>query len=154
MNDKKICGRLVVVVILFLLGVLPAHAADTHRLLTLHVASTHFGVDGYNEKNHGLGLRLGAGYWYGMAGGYKNSDGFDSTYIGGGKTIARFSVASINLNGGLVTGYNNATVAPFLIPEFSFDLRAVQVMFSYLPAIKINGIKTDDALALSIGVNF
>jgi hypothetical protein len=137
-----------------LLPVLPAAAGDApHGLLVLHLVSNHLGVDGYNEQNPGLGLRFGRGDWYGAAGFYKNSLSHDSVYVGAGRTLARLGPVAFSLNAGLVTGYN-VPVAPFLMPEIALNLGRAQVLVDYFPKVKIEGSKTDHALALSIGVPF
>ncbi len=149
-------GRTVVALILSL-SVLPATAAEESTalqgLLALHLTSNHLGAEGYNEENPGLGLRLGRGNWYGALGFYKNSLRRDSVYVGAGKTLARRGPVALNLNGGLVSGYD-LPVAPFLIPELALHLGRAQAMVSYFPKIKMDGAKTEHTLALSIGVPF
>ena len=127
--------------------------ADGSRMLTIHLASSHLGADGFNEENPGIGLRLGRGDWYGAAGFYKNSLSRNSVYAGAGKTLGRIGPLAFNLNGGFVTGYN-VPVAPFISPEVMFDFGRARAILSYVPKVTIKDTKTEHALALSIGVSF
>lgn len=132
----------------------PVAADDTQpRLLTIHLASDHFGAEGYNGRNPGLGLRLGKGDWYGAVGFYKNSLNRDSVYAGGGKTLARRGPVSFNLNAGIVTGYD-MPAAPFISPEAVLDFGRVRAMVGYFPKMAIAGTKTEHVLAVSVGVPF
>lgn len=137
------------------LGGAPRQADDKnkYRMLAIHLLSNHLGADGYNEQNPGIGVRTGQGDWYSAAGSYKNSLGRDSAYIGGGKTIGRLGPVELNLNGGLVTGYDTP-VAPYLSPELALKIGKARVMLNYIPGVKIGDVKSQQALGLSLGAEF
>lgn len=130
-----------------------AEDKNKYRMLAIHLLSNHLGAEGYNEQNPGLGVRLGSGDWYAAAGGYKNSLGRDSVYAGGGKTLGRMGPVDLNLNGGLVTGYD-LPVAPYLSPELALKIGKARVMLNYIPRVKIGDKKSDQALGLSLGAEF
>lgn len=133
-----------------------ARADDPYRAIAIHLLSNHLGAKGYNESNPGVGVRFGLGNsdWYGAFGNYKNSISRDSTYVGAGKTLAKMGPVSLNLNGGLVTGYGDSPVAPFLSPEIEMQIGRARAMLNYFPKVKVGDMKSEHAIGLSLGVPF
>lgn len=129
------------------------NADSSHRTLTLHLLSTHFGGGDYNEQNLGLGLRAGRNAWCAMAGFYKNSLDRNSVYAGAGWTLGRLGPAAIAVNAGAVSGYAESAV-PFITPEFVMEFRGLQVLVTYLPKFETKHAKTAHTLALSLGATF
>lgn len=118
----------------------------------MHMASKHPGAKGYNENNPGLGLRVDRGGHYWQAGAFNNSLGEVSGYAGIGKRLWRTGPLEIGASAGLVTGYPDIPVAPFIMPELGLDLGKAKVLVNYIPKFKSGDMKVDPAIGLSIGI--
>lgn len=87
----------------------------------------------YNEENVGVGYRFGK--YDVMVGTYRNSVNRTSVYAGyeaRWKLVENFQVG---LLAGGVTGYSEAAVKPFVLPELVLDFRGVELATSYVPRV-------------------
>ena len=123
--------------------------------LVVHVACRHGDRDAaLNEVNPGLGVRLGRGWGFWMAGGYLNSLAKPSLYAGAGKTLYTLGPASFNILGGLITGYSNVA-APLLLPEVAVHAGPGAVLFNFVPPVKTGqGGTAGGVVSLSFSVKF
>ena len=123
--------------------------------LVVHVASRHGdrGAD-LNEVNPGLGVRLGRGWGFWMAGGYLNSLAKPGLYAGAGKTLYTLGPVRFNILGGLVTGYSNVAI-PLLLPEIAVHVGQGAILFNFVPPMKTDmGGTAGGIVSLSFATGF
>lgn len=106
-------------VVLAGLSVRGVQAGDLRPVLNL--TSKHIGTkDDYNEQNYGAGIEyhIKRKRWYGMAGGYRNSEDSASWYMGVGHRGLKLGTRhlKLGLEVGAVTGYDRAEVLPLAVP--------------------------------------
>lgn len=105
----------------------PAVAAE----LWLSGFTSHHSKNGaaLNTNNYGQGYRSADGYAI-MA--YRNSYNHDSLFVG--REFRTTSNPAVGAIVGAVSGYPMMAVAPVVLPELIYSIRAVEVAIIYMPA--------------------
>ena len=129
----------------------PVHAMD--KEIVRHAASYHMGVEGYNQINPGLGLRIIDTKTVYSAGFYDNSLGTTSLYAGAGRQLWHIGRYTLNIQLGLATGYGIPAV-PFVLPELVINLGDSRVIIEYFPKVKVGDFQTHQGLGFSVAVPF
>lgn len=107
--------------------------------LNIHGASKHVGAtQAFNEKNQGIGLTWGD-RWYSTLGGYRNSLGRTSKYLGAGYSRPIIQISNFEVTAGaaamIADGYN-IPVAFVGMATLTIGTPEVRVLLGYVPKIK------------------
>ena len=120
--------------------------AQAETYLQINGASIH-NRPGFNGINYGAGIEQTiTDNWTVSGGWYRNSEYRGSTYGYARYTVYQNGPWNIGVGAGLVTGYNNYTVAPMAFPE---------ACYSYICAVALPQVKTSggaSALAFHLRV--
>lgn len=112
----------------------PARAQEYGVSVISGFASRHDAA-GYNERNHGFGIRADRGTLAGWSAGYyRNSIGRDSYYVAREWQWHVAGPVHVGAMAGGLTGYRYA-VTPFVAPELVLRFDRLEVAVLYLPRI-------------------
>lgn len=121
---------------LLILSTADAHAEGTW--ITSSVRSYHYERSREHvENNWGLGVEhhLSAD-WSLAAGGYRNSYGERSYYLGGGWFPLHYGYFHFGVHAGAVTGYEKTPASPFLMPSMSIQGKRVGLNIGVVPSLE------------------
>lgn len=126
-----------ILISILLVAVVNHSMAETY--IQINGASIH-DRPGFNSVNYGAGIEQTVSENWTVAGGwYRNSEYRSSTYAYARYTVYKSGPWDLGIGAGLVTGYNNYTVAPMAFPE---------VCYSYLCAIALPQVEPGGASVL------
>ncbi len=106
-------------------------AAQSQTLLSGFV-SRHVSGD-YNERNHGIGIRIDEGEWAGWAvGTYRNSIDRQSVYVWREWLWTLAGPLHVGVLAGAATGYR-APIMPIALPELVVRFNRIEAAFMWQP---------------------
>ena len=107
---------LLIVCVLFIVS----HNIKAETVIQLHTLSYHEERDeNFNEVNFGVGLRHYEDDYFLTGGAYKNSERNTSVY--GGIGWEKKGTISYGITAGLITGYQDKNVTPFILPFARYE---------------------------------